>query len=97
MGSNTYVYQRHYLEFTVKKSTINFLIGLVCIIGSGIILYMGHEVRANPEAFSDLEKLTTVVGNFAGIIGIAVGCLGFLNAIIGRLIEKDEQSSSTNG
>lgn len=61
-----------------KKSNVLLLIGLFMILGAGLILYSGHEIRANPDAFNDVEKLGTVFSNFAGIFGIPVGCLFML-------------------
>lgn len=74
--------------FSIKKSNAFLFLGLLIIIHAGLILYFGRDVRANPDGYSDIEKLATIFSNFAGIAGIIIGLGMLLAAYIRRSIEK---------
>lgn len=75
--------------FSLKKSTVHLTIGVIMIGLSSYLIYSGHEVRTNPDAYSNTVKMATIVNNFAGIGGVVIGCGMILAGYIRRRIERD--------
>lgn len=76
-------------RFSLKRSTTQLAIGVILVGHSSYLIYSGHEVRSNPDAYGNTQKVETIVNNFLGIGGVVVGCGLILAGYIRRRIERD--------